>query len=652
MDQPAPSPRITLRRRHLVAAALLVLVAALSFEAFRAWQVLADVRTGRDLLLRGELRMDARGLDSDPTSMALARADFLDARRAFDRAGHRLDRDPAAFFVRRLPWLGHQVHAAETLTRIGQDGAVIGIEGVDAIAAFQAVRDDGARSLPELTPDLIARVDPHVSQAQASLASIDAARDSFDGALLPQLRGALGDLDQRRQRLHTMFENYRLARDFAPAFLGFDARRTYLVLAQNNAEMLPTGGLVSVVGTLVLDRGRVEEMEFHDAVQMGDDWMARTDTYVEPPAPLRQYLLKDHSWNLTTSNWSPDFPTAAQSAAYFYALQGGESAVDGVIAVNVTTLERLLDVTGPVEIPEFDVVVDTSNAFDLTEQHTRVPFLPAGDRKEFAALLADEVLSRVLHPQAGQWSPLVETVQSLGDEKDLLLFSFDPDQQSLIEEMGWDGGAGPARVSAAAAPTDYLMVVDASVNSTKLNWIIEHQAQVDVSLDADGNATTTVTLDYENPVSEWARGRDPYIIDKLMLGGQYGGYVRLFTSGATRVLSVTDGEAEIGLEEVASEHGLAVFGRFFALQADGRTRLVFTYQTPGVIVDRDGAMTYALQIQRQPGWAFDAVRVDVTPPPGMRAQSVTIDGDPAGAGGPVEVDLTRDRLVSVEFAPE
>ena len=85
---------------------------------------------------------------------------------------------------------------------------------------------------------------------------------------------------------------------------------------------------------------------------MGDEWMAREVMYVEPPAPLRQYLLKEHSWNLTTSNWSPDFPAAAGQAACFYALEGGERAdeVDGVIAVNVTTLERLSAVTGAVEI--------------------------------------------------------------------------------------------------------------------------------------------------------------------------------------------------------------------------------------------------------------------------------------------------------------
>ena len=653
MVEATVTPRNKLRRRHLVAAALLLLAAVASFEAYRAWQIVGDVRDGREMLLRAELRMDARRLDSEPVTMADARSDFADAESSFARAEARLRADAAVSIGRRLPWLGSQIEAAETLTVIGQEGARIGVQGVDAIAAFQAVRDGGAQSLPELTPHLIAEVDPHIEQASTSLALIDAERDSLatDG-LLPPLAAAIGELDGRRERLRTMFENYRLARDFAPEFLGFEGRRTYLVLAHNNAEILPTGGLVSVVGTLVLDEGRVEELEFHDAVQMGDDWMAREDVYVEPPAPLRQYLLKEHSWNLTTSNWSPDFPTAAERAAYFYALQGGDRPVDGVIAVNVTTLERLLAVTGAVAIPEFGVTVDATNAFDLTEQHTRVPFLPAADRKEFAALLADEVLQRVLHPQAGQWSPLVETVQVLGDEKDLMLFSFNAEQQSLIEEMEWDGGTGSEKASGTGQLTDYLMVVDASVNSTKLNWIIEHDAQIEVVLAEDGTATTTVTLDYANPVGEWANGRDEYIIDKLMLGGQYGGYVRLFTPDGSRILSVTDGEQEIGLEEVASEQGLSVFGRFFALQADDRARLVFTYETPRVAVERDGALTYALHVQRQPGWVLDEVTVTVTPPAGMRQRSAMVDDAEMASAGAIDVDLSQDRLVTVVFERE
>jgi len=643
----AQHPPAAFGRRRIFTLAIVVLLALGVVEGYRAWRVVQHVNDGRAQLRAGQDRMETARLDASEGDLGEARGDFRSARAEFKAASDVLHRDPFVAVARRLPGLGRQVDAAASLAVIGVQGADIGEQGVDAIAAFNAVRADPSATLPELTPRLIQTIDPHIAAAETTLAAIDERRSDADtGSLLPPLRAAYDEVDARRERLREMLENYRLARDFAPEFLGFDGPRTYLVLAQNNAEMLPTGGLISVAGTLRLDHGRVEEMEFRDAVQMGDDWMAATGAYVAPPDALRQYLLKDTSWNLTSSNWSPDFPTSAESAARFFEMEGGPS-VDGVIAVDVTTLERLLAVTGPVEIPEFDVTVSAENAFDLTEEHTRAPYEPAADRKAFAALLADEVIGRVLHPEAGQWSPLVDTVQRLGDEKDLLLYAFDPTQQALIEQMGWDGSV------ADPAGGDYLMVVDASVNSTKLNAVVKHSADIRVRLAEDGTAVTTVHLDYENPLSAWGAGRDPRLVEKLMLGGQYGGYVRLLAPNGSRIVSVHDGQEEIGLEEVGTEQGLAVFGRFFAVQADESQRLSFTYVTPPVADMDGGTWTYTLHLQRQPGWEFSSVMLNVEPPSGMEPTAATIDGEAAPASGQgLVLDLSRDRAVTVSFSTD
>jgi hypothetical protein len=638
----ARRPPAAIRRRHVLILLVAVLLAAALFEGYRAWSTVRHVADGRAQLRAGQDRMEAVRLDAGDADLAAARANFQAARGDFQAASKALRRDPLVFIARRLPLVGDQVEAASSLATIGERGAEIGEQGIEAIAAFNAVRSDPTATLPELTPRLIENIDPYIARAEDALAVIDRERGAGSASLAPPLRSAYDELDERRARLRDMLESYTLARDFAPEFLGFDGPRTYLVLAQNNAEMLATGGLISVVGTLRLDRGRVEEMEFRDAVQMGDDWIAATDTYVPPPEPLRQYLLKDTSWNLTSANWSPDFPTSAATAARFFEMEGG-TPVDGVIAVNVTTLERLLEVTGPVEIPEFDVTVGADNAFDLTEQYTRAPYEPAADRKAFAAVLADEVLTRVLHPQPGQWSPLVDVVQRLGDEKDLLLYSFDAEQQSLIQRMGWDGSV------AIDGRGDYLMVVDASVNSTKLNAVVQHSADIDVTLGEDGTAKTTVNLDYDNPLSAWAGGRDPALVEKLMLGGQYGGYVRLLAPRGSQIVSVRDGEQEIGLEEVGVEGGATVFGRFFALQADQRQRLSFTYITPPVVEQDGNTWTYTLRLQRQPGWQFESVTLDVKPPHGMRQTAVIIDGSPVAGDAGLVLDPSRDRVVTVSF---
>ena len=82
-------------------------------------------------------------------------------------------------------------------------------------------------------------------------------------------------------------------------------------------------------------------------------------------------------------------------------------------------------------------------------------------------------------------------MQKLRDSKTALFYSFNPELQSLAHDMGLDG-------SLQDPPGDYLMPVEASVNSTKLNIAIDKRMQVQVALDELGDAHSTVTFDYQN----------------------------------------------------------------------------------------------------------------------------------------------------------
>lgn len=633
---------VPLGRLLLVLAVLFVLVAG--FESYRAWRILGDVSDGRALLRSGQNRLEVKRLNATHDDLESSRHEFDQAGSKFASAHDQVAGDPLLKVARHLPLVGGQISAAVALSNIGVQAAAIGGQGVDAAEAFDDVRAEPNGTLPEKSVEVFDAADPHMDNIEVRLVDVDAQRQSIAGmSLLPPMRRAVSELDQRRQRLQDLVDTYQRARAFSPEFLGFNGPRTYLVLAQNEGELLPTGGLVSVFGTIQLDHGTVQHMEFHDAVQFGADWMDRSGQYVDPPAPLKEYLLKDTSWNLAVSNWSPDFPTSASYAENFYELGGG-GKVDGVIAIDVTTLERLLAVIGPVDIPDFGVTVDSDNARDLTEAYTREAYGPQTDRKAFVGLLADEVLQRVLHPQPDQWSALVDVLQSLGDHKDLQIYSKSPTQENVLAQLGWDGavyyGTG-----------DYLRLVDASVNSTKLNIVIDHSATVDVHLATDGSATTTVTLDYFNDLAPWASDHDPDLVEKLMLGGQYGGYLRLYAPPRSKLMSVSDGTQDVGAEEIGREDGLSVFGRFFALPHDTKKTLTFTYQTPPVAQKTDSGWTYSLATFRQPGWALDSLDVTVTPPQDMRVRSMSLDDTPVkpGLDGSVSIDPSVDQTLVVRY---
>ena len=133
-----------------------------------------------------------------------------------------------------------------------------------------------------------------------------------------------------------------------PDILGWGGQKRYLVLAEDPAELRPTGGFIGTYGVVTFTNGRITERAFHDVYQLDlQDGLP----YVQPPDALKDHLLGDYPWQLADANWSPDFPTSAQDALRLYALESKDTDIDGVIGITTYALDRILDVTGPIAGP-------------------------------------------------------------------------------------------------------------------------------------------------------------------------------------------------------------------------------------------------------------------------------------------------------------
>ncbi|OGO50371.1 MAG: hypothetical protein A2148_12405 [Chloroflexi bacterium RBG_16_68_14] len=619
----------------LLLGSLLVLVATRYYPAYRSALAARDDLRAAQALLR-----DSR-LDASVADLATAEAKLNDAERDFQRTRQTFD-DPLLRLGRRLPLLGDSLSATVHLTDIGIEGVQLGRDAIAVTRTYQQLRDQRAEPLTERTEEIIAELDPSMTAIKERIQHIQEKRERVTGAALPpSLVSAVREIDRDLEEMEDLTGTYDDLSAFLPDFLGFHGPRTYLVLAQNNAELLPTGGLISVYGIISIQDGRILEKRFEDAVSYSGRWLERSQAYVEPPAPLQRYLLRDFSWNLAVSNWSPHFPSAAQDAERFFRLAGGQP-VDGVIAINVHTIEELLRVTGPITIDSYQVTVSAENALDVIEEHTRTAQEGEGDRKAFVGVLAEELLSRLMHAAPEQWTPLLEALQRLRDQRQLLFFSHDREMQMLSHRLGVDGALQDTE-------GDYLMLVDASVNSTKLNIVLDQRIDITVQLDPLGTARHQATVSYRNNLPAWSRGRDSLLVRRLMLGGLYGGYVRLLAPYHSRLESVTLAGREASAEEIGVERGKAVFGRFFSLPSGQQTELTFQYTTSYMAQAEDGALVYRLYLQKQPGTDAIPVRLRLLLPDGARLRSAALDGSPVASLASVETDLAEDRELVIRY---
>ena len=260
---------------------------------------------------------------------------------------------PAARLFGWLPEIGKEVAAAPDLLDMGSAAATVGRAAMDgAQLVLEAYRQPGEDSaLKRVTPAL-AQAAPYWQEADVALQRVDEARARLH---LEKLDPRLSAQVERLDRYLPVLQGGIALAHSAPSLLGVDGARTYLLLAQNSDELRPTGGFISGVGLLGIDRGDLSQLDFRDSYEVYDP---SVDHPLAPPDLERtmgaQMLL------LRDVNWSADFPTVAGVAEALYQLDTG-TPVDGVVAFDVEAVRRIIAALEPLQLPGYQEPVTAAN---------------------------------------------------------------------------------------------------------------------------------------------------------------------------------------------------------------------------------------------------------------------------------------------------
>lgn len=621
-------------------------------EVARYVQAYRDLSAGRVQLLQADATL-TRQMTPDIPKQTLDNAErqLKDGQTKLRHAAGVLDDDPLLNVAARLPWAGTQVTAARSLTHVGVDLSKIGLSGIAAVRLVQPILNAPEPSLSERVVPALQMIKPQGDAIEADEAAVEQARAQIPtSGLLPPLRSAVEQLDARVGTVATLVRDYEQAQQLVPGLLGYGRAQTYLVLAHDNSEMLGGQGFVLVYGFLTLDNGRIARLTFNNVENVAPNWPPPSnDGYILPPAPLATHLLHGWPMGLAEASWWPDFPSEAREAIQIYhANSKTTTPIDGVIGVNLFMLQKLLQVVGPVPLPAYGVTVTSENVLEEVLLLANPQQPRPGETDPYAPVeaLAKEVIQRALGAGKDQQPAMISAVQSAAQEKDLLLYSNDTSAEQAIAQLGLDG-----RVKATAG--DYLMAVDSSLGETKLNLAVQESLQLDVRLDAAGNATDTLTIDYSLPYAAWSRGKDPWLV-RVLYGNlpAYVDYLRLLAPAGSTLSAFAEDHQPEQLTDISAEFGKEVLARYFVLPLNTNKTVSFVYTVPAAASGHGPLKQYQLFIQKQPGIASVPLVVQLAPPTGDRIISVDLDGKPlAGAPAHVTTDLTQDRSLTVRYAP-
>ncbi len=460
---------------------MLVLVGL--FVALVAWAAL-DVRSARrDLTAaRAELTSAASNLGAatDADASASLRTATRHAVVQTARAQERLRRSPLLRLAGVVPVINAQRNGLYRAVEVAHDAAVIGDRLTGQVESLRE-----ALTVKNSSVD-VAAVTQLAAAARDAGEAIAALPHTHRGGQWSPLSKATRDLDavlsDTAHRLRIGGSTMRVAHDL----MGGNGPRRLLIALQNNAEMRDQGMVLSVA-VAETDHGALRVTRSASVTELV---LPKPITDVELPQGTREVfgsLVPLQYWQ--SVNATADTALAGASLRSMYKAATGNT-IDGVIALDVPALAKLLAITGPVNVADLgQVSAENAEQLLLDDQYKGLPNATA--RRE---RLSDVVAAVIARIQASSLNT-TSLVRALGDSAGgghAWVTAGKPEDQHTLERAGLSGTPGRK------LPERTIHVAVQNGSGSKLDWFIDPRVDVHVAVTPDGTAVVRAKVTMPN----------------------------------------------------------------------------------------------------------------------------------------------------------
>ena len=473
--------------------------------------------------------------------------------------------------------------------------------------------------------------------------------------------------------------------DELKTFLGAGRDKRYLLVFQNNAEMRGSGGFLGSYALVDFREGKIRNLEVPGGGSY--DTEAGLTEKIKAPAPL---WLVNPQWHFWDANWWPDWPTTAKNLMWFYEKSDGPS-VDGVISFTPSVMEKLLEVTGPIDMTKDYGLVITSDNFwqqvELTAERDNlaksnpeaVTNLPQGVKNKPKKIIGD-LMSKILEvlPKKLDKNNLIKLLSISEDSlasKQIMFYFKDEKLEQAVADHNWGGVMTDS-------PLDYLMVVNTNIAGAKTDRVIKETINHQVTVASDGSVTDTVLITRTHTATkntplvgvrnvDWLRVYVPQGSELLSASGFVSPDPKYFESpdpswkdneflAQTEDLAATDKNSGT---KIYQENGKTVFANWLMLDPGNTMTVALKYKLPFNLWQKEkknnffsrlnnflnplsqDIYPYLLSVQKQPVSENETFSTNLNLPPDAKLvwNSDNKYLSPLNVGRP----LTRDNFYSV-----
>jgi len=427
------------------------------------------------LKLAGQLAIDS-DFENSVENFDLATTNFSEIKETINEFGFGI-----ATVLNNIP-IDTPVSTAENLAEAGENISLVGKNISELLNKITHLDQD------EFFLNAILNFQTDLNKIAFDLNNAQKNLEKVDTNYIPEdLRGKM---EMAKNQLPAIAKNFNnLSNDF-PAMtkaFGSDRPQKYLLLFQNSSEMRATGGFIGSYGILDIEDGKIKNL-FVDGIFNIDGQLTEK---VVPPMPIQKISA---SWSMHDANWFADFPTSAKKISLFYEKTGGPT-VDGVIAITPEVLEKILGITGPIEMSEYNIIINQNNF--LAETQLQVEELYDKEENKPKQILADltpKIMDKLFdieyldsEKKAQRYLDLISAIEESFQEKHLLFYHRDSEINKVITKRGLGG-------QILDSIGDYLSVIHSNINGYKTDAVIEEKITHSSEILSDGSVIDTVRI--------------------------------------------------------------------------------------------------------------------------------------------------------------
>ncbi len=366
------------------------------------------------------------------------------------------------------------------------------------IAVEDTINTDALMALIDIVEDL----HPEISELSESAQNLGT-------GLIPQVNSIASRVKSSLAGVDSLIDWLDVLKPNLPELLGSDGEtRAYLLVAQNNAELRPTGGIPGSWGVVTITDGKIVFGDLGEPDKYTSEGISLTAADHDLMGQYETYMVPGSYW--VSANFDPDFPRSAMHLAdYWYLIMNevyaGENSgvqedapavVDGVIAVDPILVQRLLGLTDGFDL-EDGTHIDGTNATKvlLSDSYWNVD---QDTQNSYFSGVASGALQTIMGSLTDMdLSALYAVLVNAGERGDLQMWFSDEGLEDAATELGFDGAVSTD------ADNPELGVYFYDITWSKMDWYLNQVTEVgDPVVNSDGSVSYTCTTTLINEMTE------------------------------------------------------------------------------------------------------------------------------------------------------